>query len=149
MLRSHYERACCASRAFCWDAYDFAGIEAAGLALCDIMPYRHVWATDILPQVLEFLALNFHIDLIHRDVLKRPIPRHSIVLHVAGPPCQTFAMCGPRGYWSDPRSRLYLQAIYVIEVNKPIVFLLENSHNLETIDGGRLVQTLLRRLEAA
>ncbi len=128
---------------------DFSGMEAAGLALQDLCPYQHVWATDIMQEAREFLAMNFSICSIHTDVLRRPVPKRPVVLYAAGPPCQGIAPCGKRECWSDPRSRLYLQAIFAIEQNRPTTFLLENSHNLSTIDEGRLVQQITTRLRNA
>ena len=81
---------------------DFSGMEAAGLALQDLCPYQHVWATDIMQEAREFLAMNFSICSIHTDVLRRPVPKRPVVLYAAGPPCQGAAPCGKRGYWSDP-----------------------------------------------
>ncbi len=93
--------------------------------------------------------MNFAVHTLHTDVLLRQVPSRSVVLYAAGPPCQGIATCGKRGYWSDPRSRPYLQAIFAIEENKPVLFLLENSHNLSTIDEDRLVQHIVARLRNA
>ncbi len=128
---------------------DFSGMEAAGLALRDLCPYQHVWASDLMQEAREFLAASFSIRTIHTDVLRRQVPLQPVVIYAAGPPCQGLAPCGKRGYWSDPRSRLYLQAIFAIEENLPTIFLIENSHNLSTIDEGRLVRHIETRLRAA
>ena len=73
---------------------------------------------------------------------------------VGGPPCQGFSMFGKRrlarsDLRSDPRNRLVLSFVDVVQRLNPRWVLMENVAGFCSLDGGRFVDELVRQLESA
>lgn len=67
------------------------------------------------------------IENLYSDVNSRLLLPQPLSIYVAGPPCQGFSQAGQQLMWDDPRSRLYMQAIWVTEFLRPRIALIENS----------------------
>ena len=72
-----------------------------------------------------------------RDLVKKEID-----VLVGGPPCQGFSLSGPRNF-HDPRNRLYLDFIRLVQELKPRAFIIENVPGLGSLFGGAIKDRIL------
>ena len=77
---------------------DFAGMDAPALSLRALgVPFRHVFAAEILPVCRKFIWENHEVETLFYDVLARPaVFFPNLDLYVAGPPCQDYSQAGVR-----------------------------------------------------
>ena len=66
----------------------------------------------------------------------------SIDIIVGGPPCQGFSVSGPRNF-NDPRNKLYLSYIRLVEEIKPKAFVIENVQGLVGLFGGEVKDNII------
>ncbi|MEZ7892708.1 MAG: DNA cytosine methyltransferase [Candidatus Wallbacteria bacterium] len=88
-------------------------------------------------------------DLPAGDITKiepKDIPDHDILL--GGFPCQPFSIIGERKGFADTRGTLFFYIEKILEVKKPIAFMLENVKQLTSHDGGRTFKTIIEHLKA-
>ncbi|GLK16920.1 DNA cytosine methyltransferase [Herbiconiux flava] len=76
------------------------------------------------------------------------VTRGGIDLVFGGPPCQGFSQIGPR-ILDDPRNKLYMEFIRVLEELQPKVFLIENVPNMLLLAKGKFKREVLEALAAA
>ena len=62
---------------------------------------------------------------------------------VGGPPCQGMSLSGPRKF-DDPRNKLYLSYIRLVEEIKPKAFVIENVPGLVSLFGGQIKDNIIR-----
>ena len=61
----------------------------------------------------------------------------KVDLIIGGPPCQGFSLSGPRNF-NDPRNKLYLSYIRLVEEIKPRAFVVENVPGLVGLFNGEV-----------
>lgn len=118
-----------------------AGFEKAG--------FETIFANDFDQSCKATYDLNFKTSkLIVEDIKKIGIydlPEFDFLL--AGFPCQAFSVAGYRQGFKDERGNLFFNIAKIIEVHKPVGFLLENVKNLKGHDNGRTFNIITRTLE--
>jgi len=67
-------------------------------------------------------------------------------LLIGGFPCQEFSSCGPLGGLESERGQLYKALIRYMEVHKPKVMVGENVINLERMEKGKVMETIVNDL---
>ena len=94
-------------------------------------------------------AISGDITKIHED----DIPDHDVLL--AGFPCQPFSIAGvskknalgrAHGFADETQGTLFFDVARIIEAKQPKAFMLENVKNLQSHDGGRTFDVILRTL---
>lgn len=82
------------------------------------------------------------------------IPQHDVLL--AGFPCQPFSIAGvskknalgrPHGFACETQGTLFFEIEEILRYHRPQAFLLENVKNLQSHDGGRTYDTIMRVLQ--
>lgn len=68
----------------------------------------------------------------------------SIDVIVGGPPCQGFSLSGPRNF-EDPRNKLYLSYIRLVEEIKPRAFVIENVPGLISLFKGEVKDNIIEK----
>ena len=63
---------------------------------------------------------------------------------IGGPPCQGMSLSGPRKF-DDPRNRLYLSYIRLVQEIQPKAFVIENVPGLVTLFGGKIKDSQVER----
>jgi DNA (cytosine-5)-methyltransferase 1 len=64
-------------------------------------------------------------------------------LVAGGPPCQSFSLAGKRMGLNDPRGRLILEFIRVVQEALPVAFVMENVKGMMNWEGGKALEALL------
>ena len=121
------------------------GFERAG--------YNIVLGIDNDKQALNTFELNHKgaksicgdITAIHLDDIDRVTGNKKIDVIIGGPPCQGMSLSGPRKF-DDPRNKLYLSYIRLVEEIKPEAFVIENVPGLVSLFGGQIKDSILQRL---
>jgi DNA (cytosine-5)-methyltransferase 1 len=90
----------------------------------------------------------FRADLSKSDVLSS-IEELGVKIDVVfgGPPCQSFSIMGKKGATEDARGALIFAFLEVVSRLRPKAFLFENVPHFAAIDGGRVADEFLGRLE--
>ena len=102
------------------------------------LPFKVIFATDIMPQACESLKLNFNSKVICEDIKNlldnsaEILPNHADVV-IGGFPCQDFSVAGKRKGMTSERGKLYQQMKRVIELVKPKIFVAENVKGLTNL----------------
>lgn len=73
------------------------------------------------------------------------IGNKTIDVIIGGPPCQGFSLSGPRNF-DDPRNKLYLSYIRLVEEIKPRAFVIENVPGLVGLFNGEVKDNIIKRL---
>ena len=68
----------------------------------------------------------------------------SVDVIIGGPPCQGFSLSGPRNF-DDPRNKLYLSYIRLVEEIKPAAFVIENVPGLVALFNGEVKDNIISR----
>ena len=76
--------------------------------------------------------------------IKPLIGEKEIDIIVGGPPCQGMSLSGPRKF-DDPRNKLYLSYIRLVEEIQPKAFVIENVPGLVGLFEGRIKDSILER----
>lgn len=79
------------------------------------------------------------------DDIKRNIGDKTIDLIIGGPPCQGMSLSGPRKF-DDPRNKLYLSYIRLVEEIHPKAFVIENVPGLVGLFNGQIKDNIIERL---
>ena len=100
----------------------------------------------------RFAVQTYHAnfgEMPHGDITKistDEIPYHNIL--AGGFPCQPFSTIGKRqGFGHETQGNLFFEILRILEDKKPSAFLLENVPGIRTIDGGRVFQLILEKLD--
>lgn len=121
------------------------GFESAG--------YNIVLGIDNDKKALETFELNHKgsksicgdITSIHKEDIDKITGNKQIDVIIGGPPCQGMSLSGPRRF-DDPRNKLYLSYIRLVEEIKPKAFVIENVPGLVSLFGGQIKDSILKRL---
>lgn len=84
------------------------------------------------------------ITQIHYDDVIKKIGDKQIDLIIGGPPCQGMSLSGPRKF-DDPRNKLYLSYIRLVEEIKPKAFVIENVPGLVSLFGGQIKESIIQK----
>jgi DNA (cytosine-5)-methyltransferase 1 len=79
-----------------------------------------------------------------KDVNYSNLPNFDIL--VAGFPCQPFSLAGKKLGFDETRGTLFYEILEILQVKKPVAYLLENVPNIENHDNGRTIKTIEQRL---
>lgn len=79
------------------------------------------------------------------EISEKKIPKHDILC--AGFPCQSFSISGKQNGIKDDRGRLFYEIIRIAQYHQPYVLLLENVKNIISIDDGRVMKTIEKKLD--
>lgn len=78
------------------------------------------------------------------DLIQKTAGLRKIDVIIAGPPCQGFSLTGPRNF-DDPRNKLYLAVIEMVNQYKPMGFIIENVPGMANMYDGQVRDAVLRR----
>lgn len=78
------------------------------------------------------------------DEIKKIVGERNIDVIVAGPPCQGFSLTGPRNF-DDPRNKLYLAVLEMVNQYQPKGFIIENVPGMATMYDGQVKEEVLKR----
>lgn len=67
----------------------------------------------------------------------------KVTVVCGGPPCQGFSLAGPR-IADDPRNQLFREFVRIVDGVRPRFFLFENVSGLVSMQGGAVLQAILR-----
>lgn len=81
------------------------------------------------------------------DDIKKKIGDSSIDIIIGGPPCQGMSLSGPRMF-EDPRNKLYLSYIRLVEEIQPKAFVIENVPGLISLFGGQIKDSIIEKFSA-
>lgn len=120
------------------------GFEKAG--------YNILLGIDNDSKALETFELNHKdaksicgdITTITYDDIKSIIGNKKIDVVIGGPPCQGMSLSGPRKF-DDPRNRLYLSYIRLVEEIKPKAFVIENVPGLVGLFNGKIKDSIIEK----
>lgn len=76
--------------------------------------------------------------------IKPLIGDKEIDVIIGGPPCQGMSLSGPRKF-DDPRNKLYLSYIRLVEEIKPKAFVIENVPGLVGLFGGQIKDSIIEK----
>ena len=123
-------------------AYDLNTLESNLLS-------EQLWACERIQFARQLGVHNYNATNCYEGVINRPIPSPGhLQFYAAGPPCQGLSSAGLGQAWEDPRTRLYMQAIFAIETAKPFAFAIEHADNLQNVENGKLASIIVTRLRA-
>ena len=121
------------------------GFECAG--------YKILLGIDNDAKALETFELNHNdaktlcgdITEIYYDRDIRPlIGNETIDVIIGGPPCQGMSLSGPRKF-DDPRNKLYLSYIRLVNEIRPKAFVIENVPGLVGLFGGQIKDSIIEK----
>lgn len=121
------------------------GFESAG--------YTVLLGIDNDKKALETFELNHKgaksicgdITAIHSADIDTVTDGKKIDIIIGGPPCQGMSLSGPRQF-DDPRNKLYLSYIRLVEEIRPKAFVIENVPGLVSLFGGQIKNSIIQRL---
>lgn len=96
--------------------------------------------TKVLRSEIEKIGLQ---ELAKALMEVRGINPGGVDLVAGGPPCQGFSHIGPRSL-DDPRNRLFLEFIRIIDLVRPKVFIAENVRGILSFAGRRMPGLLIK-----
>lgn len=87
------------------------------------------------------------ITQIHYEADIRPlIGDKTVDVIIGGPPCQGMSLSGPRKF-DDPRNKLYLSYIRLVDEIRPKMFVIENVPGLVGLFGGKIKDSIVQKFE--
>ena len=108
----------------------FDGLSGAQLALQKLgIPVDKYVASEVDPYAIKVTQSNFPETIQAGDVQKYKVTEHFDLI-TFGSPCQGFSFAGKNLNFDDPRSKLFFEAVRILEeakaINPNIKFLMEN-----------------------
>lgn len=86
----------------------------------------------------DLSTINYEADI-------KPLLDHkSIDVIIGGPPCQGMSLSGKRSF-DDPRNRLYLSFIKLVEQIKPRAFVIENVSGIVSLFKGKIKDSIIEK----
>lgn len=121
------------------------GFERAG--------YNILLGIDNDPKALETFELNHKgaksicgdiTEITYKKDIKKLIGNSTIDVIIGGPPCQGMSLSGPRKF-DDPRNKLYLSYIRLVNEIQPKAFVIENVPGLVGLFGGQIKDSIVEK----
>jgi DNA (cytosine-5)-methyltransferase 1 len=112
--------------------------------------FKIIKAFDIDPKAVETYRKNIGPEIEQADlscIVPSDIPYAQLL--IGGFPCQEFSSCGPQGGLSTERGRLYRALVNYMDHHCPFVIVAENVINLERMQSGDVLRTIMSDLESA
>lgn len=110
------------------------GIDNDAKAL-ETFELNHVGAKSICGDITE---------VTYEKDIKPLIGNKTIDVIIGGPPCQGMSLSGPRKF-EDPRNKLYLSYIRLVEEIQPKAFVIENVPGLVTLFKGQIKDSIIQK----
>lgn len=82
-------------------------------------------------------------NITYKDHIAPLLGDKRIDVIIGGPPCQGFSLSGPRNF-NDPRNKLYLSYIRLVEEIQPRAFVIENVPGLVGLFNGEVKDNIIR-----
>ncbi|MDR1001803.1 MAG: DNA (cytosine-5-)-methyltransferase [Oscillospiraceae bacterium] len=114
------------------------------------LPFNIKKAYDFEPKCIETYNGYFGDHAERADLSKidvTTVPKADVL--VGGFPCQEFSSCGPLGGLESERGQLYKALINYMKLHKPALVIGENVINLERMDNGNVLKTIVSDLSQA
>lgn len=86
----------------------------------------------------DITQISYELDI------KNAIGNKKIDIIVGGPPCQGMSLSGHRKF-DDPRNKLYLSYIRLVDEIRPKAFVIENVPGLVSLFGGSIKESIIER----
>lgn len=83
-------------------------------------------------------------QITYEEDIKPLIGSQDIDVIIGGPPCQGMSLSGPRRF-DDPRNKLYLSYIRLVQEIQPKAFVIENVPGLVGLFGGQIKDSILEK----
>lgn len=112
------------------------GIDNDAKAL-ETFKLNHVGAKAICGDITE---------VTYEKNIKPLIGNKTIDVIIGGPPCQGMSLSGPRKF-EDPRNKLYLSYIRLVEEIQPKAFVIENVPGLVTLFKGQIKDSIIQKFK--
>ncbi len=90
-------------------------------------------------------GLNADISEINGEQIKKYFNKGKVDVIIGGPPCQGLSLSGPRKF-DDPRNKLYLSYIRLVDELQPKAFIIENVPGLVSLFKGKIKDSIVERL---
>ena len=81
-------------------------------------------------------------NISYEEDIKPIIGEQKVDLIVGGPPCQGMSLSGPRKF-DDPRNKLYLSYIRLVQEMQPTAFVIENVIGIVSLFKGQIKDTII------
>jgi DNA (cytosine-5)-methyltransferase 1 len=82
----------------------------------------------------------------YENDIKPLIGNKTVDIIIGGPPCQGMSLSGPRKF-DDPRNKLYLSYIRLVDEMRPKMFVIENVPGLVGLFGGQIKDNIIEKFE--
>ncbi len=82
-------------------------------------------------------------EITYKDHIAPLLGGKKIDVIIGGPPCQGFSLSGPRNF-NDPRNKLYLSYIRLVEEIQPKAFVIENVPGLVGLFNGEVKDNIIK-----
>ncbi|HEI2929435.1 TPA: DNA cytosine methyltransferase [Escherichia coli] len=108
-----------------------------------------IWANDIYEDAVDTYKKNIGKHIVLGDIANissSTIPNCDIV--VGGFPCQGFSVANMNRKSEDPRNKLYLEMIRIIQDKRPAYFIAENVKGILSLDKGLVIQKITSDFES-
>ena len=112
------------------------GIDNDAKAL-ETFEFNHKNAKSICGDITE---IHYETDI------KPLVGDNKIDVIIGGPPCQGMSLSGPRKF-DDPRNKLYLSYIRLVDEIRPKMFVIENVPGLVGLFGGQIKDSIIEKFE--
>ena len=125
------------------------GFDFKGSTIGDL-PFNIISAYDFDEKCVETYSANIGCHAAVRDlgeVSSATMPSADIL--IGGFPCQDFSICGPRVGLSSERGKLYEALVDYMKLHKPKIVVAENVPHIARINGGAVMETILKDLSSA
>lgn len=86
-------------------------------------------------------------QITYENDIKPLLGGKTIDVIVGGPPCQGMSLSGPRKF-DDPRNKLYLSYIRLVQEIQPKAFVIENVPGLVSLFGGQIKDNIIEKFTA-
>lgn len=105
--------------------------------------FKCVLTADIKKHAIDTYNLNFNENNPLRDIYElKPETMETFDLLCAGFPCQPFSSAGQKKGFEDHRGGMIFKILDICKFHKPRYVLLENVHNLISLDDGKYIKSI-------